>query len=41
MMKMGIIPICFLCSRVIEFCQKASVEELRAKGAVHMVLENG
>lgn len=27
--------------RVIEFCQKATVEELRAKGAVHMVKENG
>ena len=28
-------------SRVIEFCQKASVEELRSKGAVHVVMEDG
>ena len=26
---------------VLEFCQKASVEELRAKGAVHMVTVDG
>ena len=26
---------------VIEFCQKASIEELRSKGAVHKVMENG
>ena len=28
-------------SHVLEFCQKASVEELRAKGAVHMVTVDG
>ena len=27
--------------RVTEFCQKASVEELRSKGAVHEVMEDG
>lgn len=43
MMRMGIFLIFYfyMIRRVKEFCQKASVEELRAKGAVHKVIENG
>ena len=43
MMKMGMLHAASVSSpsRVIEFCQKATVEELRAKGAVHLVQENG
>ena len=43
MMRMGIFLIFYfyMIRRVTEFCQKASVEELRAKGAVHKVIENG